>query len=81
VTQQTVASSAGGMASKMVKQVGFTTLDKTALASLAHRIDNQVFMMSFLQLMWIMLFIFAFTFIPLKLLKLKTKPVVIADSH
>lgn len=81
VTQQELGMSVAAMATKMTKAVGFTTLDRAGLSYIAHRIDNQVFMMSFLQLMWIMLTIFAFTFIPLKFLKLKSKPTVITDSH
>jgi DHA2 family multidrug resistance protein len=74
---QTVA----GMSGKMPDGVGFRNPREAALKSIHFRIDNQVFMITFLQLQYIMMAIVALGFIPLWLLQFKQKVVAVTDSH
>lgn len=71
----------GGMRGKMGKEVGQSTTREAALKSLAGRIQGQVFMLSFNQLMYTIALLFLFAFIPLSLIRFRSKPVQIADSH
>jgi DHA2 family multidrug resistance protein len=80
-TQQAYYQSANGMQKKLASSIGMMRPDKAALTSIKHRLDGQVFMMSFNQLMWIIMIIFSTSFIPLYFLKLRLKPTAIVDSH
>ncbi|MBC7714543.1 MAG: DHA2 family efflux MFS transporter permease subunit [Rhizobacter sp.] len=80
-TQQAYYSSAAGISKKLSSGVGMLRADKAALTSIKHRIDAQVFMMSFNQLMWIIMLIFAFAYIPWWFLKLKVKPTGVVSDH
>lgn len=64
----------------MNQGVGFATARAAALQSLYFRIQNQAFMLSFNQLVYIIMIIFALAFIPLYLIKF-TKKIEIVDSH
>jgi MFS transporter, DHA2 family, multidrug resistance protein len=79
--QQTYAQITGGMASKMSTQVGDATSAAAAAKLLAFRMDNQVFMLSFLQLMWLIAIMFSAAAVPLYFLKIKNRPVNIVDAH
>jgi DHA2 family multidrug resistance protein len=50
-TQQVYYSTAAGISKKMTSGLGMVRADKAALTSIKHRLDGQVFMMSFNQLM------------------------------
>jgi DHA2 family multidrug resistance protein len=80
-TQQVYFQSQNGMQKKLSNEVGMIKADKAALVSIKHRLDGQVFMMSFNQLMWIIMIIFSFSFIPWYFLKLRLKTTAIVDSH
>ncbi len=80
-TQQAYYSGAANISKKMSTGVGMLRADKAALTSIKHRLDGQVFMMSFNQLMWIIMFIFALAYIPWWFLKLKVKPVGVISDH
>lgn len=80
-TQQVYYQSTSGMTKKMSSGVGMMKEDKAALTSIKHRLDGQVFMMSFNQLMWIILIVFSFSYIPWYFLKLRVKPTGVVDSH
>jgi DHA2 family multidrug resistance protein len=70
------------MKNKMIDAVGMNaTVQSAPLKSLYFRIQNQVFMMSFLQLIVVIMVIFSFSFIPLYFLKFKKKPQAVMDSH
>lgn len=71
----------GGMASKMVDEIGQSTARNAALKSIAGRIQGQVFMLSFNQLMFTISILFLFSFIPLALIRLRNRPVPISDAH
>ncbi len=80
-TQQVVYQTDASLSKKFSSEVGMIKPHKTALISIKHRLDSQVFMMSFNQLMWIIMFIFSFSFIPLYFLNLKRTPAAIIDAH
>jgi DHA2 family multidrug resistance protein len=61
--------------------VGMGSAHMAALSSLFGRIQAQVFMMSFIQLTWIVMFIFALAFIPLYRLRLRFQPSGPVDAH
>ena len=70
-----------GFNNKMVDGMGMATAHEAALKSLGARIQNQVFMLSFNQLIWTMMAIFALAFIPWYFLEMKRKVTVVTDSH
>ncbi|MEO5667320.1 MAG: MFS transporter, partial [Bdellovibrionota bacterium] len=80
LTQSNFSQSVSGIGSRMSEAVGMGTPRNAALMSLYYRMQNQVFMMSFNQLVWVIAIIFGLIVIPLWRLKLRfvVKPV---DSH
>lgn len=80
-TQQVYQQQIGGMASKMTDSVGMGQATIATMRALTYRVQNQVFMMSFNQLVWMIMGIFVFSFIPLFIIKFRTKPKVVADAH
>ena len=80
-TVQTVTQSQMGMSHKMVDSIGMSSTKAATLKSMYYRIQGQVFMMSFLQLVYVIMFIFALSFIALWRLRFQAKVVVVADSH
>jgi DHA2 family multidrug resistance protein len=70
-----------GMGGKMSDGVGFNQGAGAALKSIWGRVQNQVFMMSFLQLCFILMFIVAIGFIPLWRIRLKGGPTKVVDAH
>ncbi len=80
-TQLAYSQTVTGLSQKMATGVGMSEVKQAALTSLQYRIDNQVFMMTFLQLASLIMMIFALSFIPLWLLKFKEKSIAIIDSH
>lgn len=80
-TQLAVTQSSAGLSQKMTSSVGLSTGSHAALQSLYYRIQNQAFMMSFLQLIVVIMMILALAYIPLYFLKLRQKAVVVSDAH
>ncbi len=80
-TQQVYYQAQAGMTKHLSSGVGMLKADKAALSSIKHRLDGQVFMMSFNQLMWIIMIIFSLSFIPWYFLKLRVKPTGVVDAH
>lgn len=74
--QQTVSS----IAHKMTHAIGMGTPVEATLKSFILRVQNQVFMMSFLQLMFTISIIFSLSFIPLFLIKFR-KEIKAVDAH
>jgi DHA2 family multidrug resistance protein len=79
-TQMAVMQNRSGMASKMVQEVGAGNTMSAAYKALYYRISNQAFMLSFLQLMFLIGAVFMLAFIPLIRLKLRFKAHAV-DSH
>lgn len=80
-TQQVYFQIQGGISKKLSSATGMLKFDNATLISIKHRLDGQVFMMSFNQLMWIIMIIFSLSFIPWYFLKIRLKPTAIVDSH
>ncbi len=80
-TVSTYFSSMNGMGSKMVESLGMATGNEAALRALYGRIQAQVFMLSFNQLIWTIMIIFLLAFVPLYFIKLKDKPTGPIDAH
>ena len=80
-TQQAYFQTDNGMSKKLASGLGMTKSNMAALTSIKHRLDGQVFMMSFNQLMWIILIIFSLSFIPWYFLKLRLRPTSVIDAH
>ena len=70
-----------GFGSKMSSNVGFAQGSSAALKSIWGRVQNQVFMMSFLQMVYVLMGIVAISFIPLYRIKLKLGATKIVDAH
>jgi DHA2 family multidrug resistance protein len=68
-TQAFVQQTQGGMMAKLSDQIGMALPNSATLQALTYKIQNQVFMMSFTQMMWVVMIIFGFSFIPLAMLK------------
>ncbi|MEQ1666737.1 MAG: hypothetical protein ABL927_15340, partial [Bdellovibrionales bacterium] len=60
---------------------GMGTSHDVALRVIHARIENQVFMLSFNQVIWTIMIIFSLSYIPLYLLKLRLKPKGPIDAH
>lgn len=67
--------------SSFSKDIGLSNSTYAALQSLYYRVQSQVFTLSFLQLIEVMMVIFSISFIPLILIKLKKKVHNVTDSH
>jgi DHA2 family multidrug resistance protein len=67
--QTTLAQSRIAMAHSMLSQVGMGGSAQAALQALSFRVNNQVFVLSFEQLMWTLGISFAFAYIPLRFFK------------
>jgi MFS transporter, DHA2 family, multidrug resistance protein len=80
--QSFVTQSAQAMGSKFSTDIGFALPDSAAVKALYFKVQNQVFMMTFLQLVMIMMMILAVAVVPLWRLKLRMGPAkVISDAH
>ena len=77
----TYAGAVQSMATKMPVDVGFANPAETGYKILYFKVQNQVFMMTFLQLVYIMMLIMAVSAIPIIRLKLKKGPVKLVDAH
>lgn len=80
-TKSVYYQTAQGFSQKMVGQLGDGSGADATLKMLYAKVQAQVFMMSFIQLVWMMMIIFALSFIPLYFLKLKVKPTGPIDAH
>lgn len=61
--------------------VGFSDAHHAALRAIQGRVLGQVFMLNFIQLIWIIMIVFAFSYIPLYLIQYKKKTTKVVDSH
>jgi DHA2 family multidrug resistance protein len=74
-------STNGAMEHQMGRNVGFNWGSMATLKALYGKVQAQVFMLSFLQLVYLMMILVALAYIPLYLLKFNRKPTVVADAH
>lgn len=71
-----------GLKMKMSDVIGLNSTEYIApLKTFYYRLQNQVFMMSFLQLVVVIMMIFSVSFIPWYFLKFKKKPQAVMDAH
>lgn len=75
------AQSSGALSNKLSREIGFNWGSQSAIKALHFKVQNQVFMLSFLQVIMIMMIMMSFVFIPLALLKFKKRAVTIVDAH
>ena len=80
-TQAAYFQMTNGLGQKMAENLGMATDHDAALRTIEFRIQNQVFMLSFNQLIWTMMFIFSIAFIPWYLLNLKGQTIKQVDAH
>ena len=80
-TYATYMQSTGAVVGKFAKDLGLADGVDFAIRSIVHRVDNQAFMLSFIQLVWVIMMCFGVSYIPLYLLNLKKKTVVVSDAH
>ena len=73
-------STNAGLKYKLSGDVGMMQNGQAALQALSYKLQSQVFMMSFLQLTFIMMMCLALAFIPLYLLKFKGQ-IEVVDAH
>ena len=69
------------MSHKMPEMVGLATATPAALKMIQWRLQSQVFLMSFNQMLWWILGIFSFGFIPLFTLQVRNKAAGPVDAH
>lgn len=67
--------------SKLSTSMGMATKAEMAIRSLYGRVQAQAFMLTFRELMFIIMIVMVTAFIPLYLLKFKNKTVKVVDSH
>jgi len=72
---------AAGSLLKFGRDLGSATGEDFALRMIAMRLETQAFMMSFLQLVWVMMFVFSLTYVPLYFLNLRRKTAAVHDAH
>lgn len=76
-----MTNTAQGFATRMGKLVGFDVAHEAALKVLYFKVQNQVFMITFLQLVYIMMIILLFAFIPIYRMKIRKGPIAPVDAH
>lgn len=79
--QQFYRGTSGSLAAKLPSELGFHFGAQATLKALYYKVEAQVFVMSFVQLVTIMLIVTAFVFIPLWRLKFTREVVTVADAH
>jgi len=80
-TLQNYAQTAGAAAYKFTKNLGLASGPEFAVRVIAMRMQTQAFMMSFLQLVHVIMAILALVFVPLYFLNLKKKAAAVVDAH
>lgn len=80
-TQSEYYAAKASLQAKPVKQLGMVKNDQVVLKVFRDRINQQVFMLSFQQMIWIILFIFSLAYIPLYFLRLGSKTLVKGMGH
>jgi hypothetical protein len=70
-----------GLSFKFSDSIGFSSPSKVALKALDLKVQNQVFMMTFLQLVITMMFILGIAIFPLMRMKVKKSEIKMVDAH
>jgi DHA2 family multidrug resistance protein len=80
-TQQVYYQAEASLSKKLSSSVGMIKPSKLGLNVLKRRVDGQVFIMSFNQLMWVIMMIYATAYLPWYFLKIRLRPTSVVDSH
>ena len=80
-TQQAYFGTSGALMHRLPDQVGMATSTTAAFKAIFYRIQAQAFMLSFLQLIYVVMAIFLLAFIPLFMLRFKERPHAVMDAH
>lgn len=80
-TQQVYYQGQNSITKKLNSSTGMLKADTATLKSIDRRLNAQVFMMSFNQLIWTIMFVFSLAFIPWYLLNIKVKPTGVVSDH
>jgi len=80
-TVSVLNQSAAGAAAKFGNSLGFASGSDVAIRSIAYRLQTQAFMLSFLQMVWVIMAVFAIAYVPLYFLNLKKKATAMMDAH
>ena len=70
-----------GMSKQMASLLGTADPHQAAVKILIFKVNNQVFMLSFLELIQVMMVIIAFSIIPIFYMKIKRGPTKVVDAH
>ena len=79
--QQYYQRTQGAMTGGMSHNVGFNYGSQAAIKAIYGKVMSQVFMLSFLQLVYMMLILVGLAFIPLYLVKFNKRPIAVVDAH
>ncbi len=79
--QNFVSQTSSNMTHQMSSVLGMATSQQAAAKVLSFRIQNQVFMLSFLELIQIMMLVIGLAILPIIFMKIKRGPTKIVDSH
>lgn len=79
--QEFVHKIQAGMSQQMVSLLGTATPNQATIKILIFRVNNQVFMLSFLELIQIIMVVVAFSMIPLYYMKMKRSVTDVVDMH
>lgn len=80
-TQITYNQLKNGMGKKLIEEIGASDAHHATLKILTYKVQQQVFAVTFVQLIQIIGMIFLLSFIPYYFLKLKKGPVAVVDAH
>jgi DHA2 family multidrug resistance protein len=80
-TVSVLNQSAVGAAGKFGNSLGFASGTDVAIRSMMYRLQTQAFMLSFLQMVWVIMAVFAIAYVPLYFLNLKKKTTAVMDAH
>ena len=80
-TQQALMQTQAALSSKMTMALGSASPYAASVQKLYERLQSQIFVMSFNQLMYTLAFAMLFAFIPLSILRLRKAPVPVNDAH
>ncbi|MGZ6480129.1 MAG: DHA2 family efflux MFS transporter permease subunit [Bdellovibrionales bacterium] len=81
MVQNFYMQTSGALSNKMSKELGFNWGSQSALKALYYKVQAQVFMLSFIQLVFVLMMLVGLAFIPLFLLKFNRPVATVADAH
>lgn len=80
-TREALRQSTGAFATRLPTEVGFDPHSRASYQAIYDRVQQQVFVLSFTQMMWYLFILFGMSLVPLVLLKVKRKITGPVDAH